>query len=64
MFTPEEMLFMKELGLEYSFGNLTDEQWVKIEDVVATELETKGLDKNYNPNEIGKICESILSKLP
>lgn len=64
MFTQEEIAFMNSLGLDFSFDNLSDDEWVELEDVVATKLETEGLDKNYNPNKIGLMCESILNKLP
>lgn len=63
-FTTEEVSFMKNLGINYDFNNLTDDEWVKLEDIVATKLETEGLNESYEPNEIGLICEEILSKLP
>lgn len=62
-FTNKELAFMESLGLDYDFNNLTDDEWVELEDTVATKLETEGLNELYEPNEIGLICEEILSKL-
>ena len=63
-FTNEEVSFMNNLGINYDFNNLTDDEWVELEDIVATKLETEGLNELYEPNRIGLICEEILSKLP
>ena len=38
--------------------------WGEIEDKVGDELMFEGLDENYEPNQIGRICESILDKIP
>ena len=62
-FTKEEIEFMKSLGLNFDFNNLSDDEWVAIEDTVGDELTLNGLDQYYNPNEIGKMCYRILDKL-
>jgi hypothetical protein len=45
------------------FNNLSDDDYVEIEDVVGTKMVTECLDHNYNPNDKGLICEKILDKL-
>lgn len=64
-FTKEEIEFMKSLGLNFDFNNLSDDEWVEIEDVVGTKYNDDGFDDQYynNPNKIGLMCESILDKL-
>lgn len=64
MFTPQEIAFMRSLGLDFDFGNLSDDEWVQIEDTVGDRLVLAELDKQYNPTPIGKMCEAILDKLP
>lgn len=63
-FTEKQIEFMYSLGLRMDFNNLSDDDWVKIEDTVADYLETKGFDKNYKPTKNGLMCESILNNLP
>lgn len=64
MFTQQEINFMKGLGLDFQFSNLSDNEWIEIEDKVGDQLVLCELDKDYKPTPAGKICESILSKLP
>lgn len=64
MFNKEEISLMQILGLKFDFSNLSDDEWFEIEDRIGDELSTNGLDKDYKPNSIGVVCESILSKLP
>lgn len=64
MFTPAEIAFMRSLGLNFDFDSLSDDEWIQIEDTVADRLEYDGLDEDYNPTPIGKLCEDILYKLP
>ena len=63
MFSEEQIFFMKSLGLELDFENLSDDDWSSIEDVVADKLEVSGFDENYNITPIGTMCESILDLL-
>jgi hypothetical protein len=63
MFDDEELELMKEFGLDMDFNNLSDDDYVEIEDVVGTKMVTKCLDHDYNPNAKGLICERILDKL-
>jgi len=54
---------MKEIGIDVDFDNLSDDDYVLIEETVADEYEIRGLDKNYNPTEFGRMCESILDMM-
>ena len=62
-FSEQQIAFMKEIGIDVDFDKLTDEDMVLIEDKVASELETKGFDEDYEPTETGRMCESILDIL-
>lgn len=66
MFNSEEIALMRSLGLNYDFDNLSenDDYWADIEETVGNYLTLKCLDKDYNPDENGAICESILGKIP
>lgn len=63
MFTEQEIEFMKSLGLDCDFNNLSkdDDYWIDIEDTVADALE---FDTNDNPLPITLVCEAILDKIP
>ena len=63
MFTEQEIEFMKSLGLDCDFNNLSkdDDYWIDIEDTVADALE---FDANDNPIPITLVCEAILDKIP
>ena len=58
-FDEEQIEFMKKIGIDVDFDNLSDDDFVFIEETVANEYEIRGLDKDYNPTETGKMCESI-----
>lgn len=64
--TREEIQFLKGLGVSGDLYHLTNEsdEWIEIEDKAGDELIYEGLDENYEPNQIGQICESILDKIP
>lgn len=66
MLTKQEIEFLKSLDLKLDYKHIDDwdTEWAEVEDRVGDELVMRGLDKNYNPNRIGVICESILDKLP
>lgn len=63
MFTEKEKSFMRECGLNLDFDNLSDDDYVEIEEVIGNKLTLECLDNNYNPNEDGLLCEEILDKL-
>lgn len=62
----EEIRFLEELGVQGDLYHLSQDSpvWGEIEDKVGDELMFEGLDENYEPNQIGRICESILGKIP
>jgi predicted AAA+ superfamily ATPase len=63
MFTEKEISLMRKFGLDLDFDNLSDDDYVHIEDVVARKMVQTCLDEDYNPNEEGLVCEEILDKL-
>jgi len=66
MLTNEQIKFLRSLGLNYDYSKLNEfsDEWADIEERVGDELEYRGLNDNYYPNEIGKMCESILDIIP
>lgn len=66
MLTKEEIAFLKSLGLDFDYEHIEnwDMEWADLEDRVGDELVIRGLDIDYEPNEIGVMCEAILDKLP
>lgn len=52
--TEKQIEFLKSIGIE------PDEDEAVIEEKVGDYLTLNCLDENYNPNEQGLICESIL----
>lgn len=65
MFNNQQIKYMQEqLNLNLDFNNLSDDDWVKIEDIVGTRLQTHGLSKNNSPTKDAIMCDSILSKIP
>lgn len=63
MFSQKQIEFMKNIGLDFDFNALSDDEYIKIAESVANELGYRGFDKNYESTDIGKMCESILDKL-
>lgn len=63
MFNVKQRKFIQSLGLKLDFDKLTDDDLVKIEDVVAKKLQQAGFDASYGITSIGKMCESILDEL-
>lgn len=66
MLTNAQIAFLKDIGLDLDFANLTEDsdEWADIEERVGDELVYRGLNEDYCPNEIGKMCESILDVIP
>ena len=63
MFDKKEIDFMKSIGLNFNFDDLTDDNYLEMEETVGDTMCFKGLDEDYEPNEIGLLCLSILNKL-
>lgn len=66
MFSDEEIALMRSIGLDCDFNNLSEEDdyWADIEEKVGEFLTLKCLDKNYEPDDNGIVCKSILNKIP
>ena len=65
MFSEEEKQFIHDvLKLDFNYDHPSDDDWVLLEDKCAEVLSLSGLDDNYNPTDMGLICESILDKIP
>lgn len=66
MLTDKQIEFLKSLGLDLDYANLNEDsdEWADIEERVGDELEYRGLNNDYYPNEIGRMCESILDIIP
>lgn len=68
-FTDAEIKYMRELGLDYDFNNLSedetsDDAWIDIEDTIANRLIERGFNSNNTCNEEGLLCESLIDKIP
>ncbi len=64
IFTSEEISLMKSIGLGINFSEPSDDDWVRVEEVIGNELMISGFDENYEPNDIGITCENIIDKIP
>ncbi len=62
-FSEEQITFMRSIGLNLDFNNLSDDDWVNIEDTVGDYLTLQCLDEDYKPNDEGMMCYSILDSL-
>lgn len=63
LFAENQIEFMKEIGISINFSNISDDDYVAIEEKVSEYLQKKGFNEDYSPNEDGKMCESILDML-
>ena len=52
--------FMKKIGISFNFSNISDEDYILIEEKVSAYLQKKGFNEDYTPNKDGEMCESIL----
>jgi hypothetical protein len=64
IYSKEQIEYMKSIGLDFDYSNMTDENWCKIENTVGNKLTLECLDENDNPNKEGLFCYSILDLLP
>lgn len=64
MFSNAQIRFMREHGITVDFNKpLSDDDFFKIDDVIADLLQIKGFDSDYEPTAKGTMCESILDTL-
>ena len=59
-FTDKQIEFMREIGIKSNFDNLSDDDYIEIEEKVGDKLQISGFNKNNEITKIGKMCESIL----
>lgn len=64
MFTEKQIAYMRSIGLNIDFEHISGEDWVKIEDMVGNRLMDCGFDDDYEPNQDGLMCESIIDVIP
>ena len=63
-FTEQQHALLRKIGVRTDVeADLTDEQWLEVEDSVSEHLIIHCFDAEYNPNEEGRICEDILGRL-
>ena len=62
-FNNNQIEFMKKIGISINFDNISDDDYVKIEEKVSVHLQKKGYNEDYLPNRDGEMCESILDVL-
>jgi len=63
-FSEAQLKVLKKLGLNYnSTQDLSEDELIDLEERVGDYLTLHCLDEDYEPNEEGKICESILDLL-
>lgn len=59
-----QLEILKKVGVEFQISiPLSDDQLIEIEKKVADYLVRYCLDENYDVNEEGEVCESILDML-
>lgn len=60
LFNEEQLKMFEEVGKFIEGRDYSDDEILELEDLIADRLMDSGFDEDYNPNEKGKICESIL----
>ena len=63
MFSEKQIAFMRSIGLDLDFSNLTDEDYVRIEDVVGGIYTSEVQEYKQGAAEVAFMCESILDTL-
>ena len=64
MFNAKQIEFLVQLGCDFDFNDLSEDELAEIEDIVALKLQTSGFNEAYSTTSIGEMCESILDVLP
>lgn len=64
MFSNKQIDFMKSIGISVDSDNLSDNDFIKIEDAVSEKLQKSGFNKDDKITELGEMCESILDLIP
>lgn len=60
-----QVKLLENLGLPTSFEGLGDDEMIAIEDAVAEEMQTSGINETGDGlNEYGELCRSVIVSLP
>lgn len=62
-FNKNQIELMKNIGISINFDDISDEEYIEIEEKVSDYLQKKGFNGDYSPNKDGEMCESILDML-
>lgn len=61
----EQVSLLSCMGLPTSFDKMTDDELMAVEDVLADEMQTNGLnDAGDGLNEHGVLCRSVIVAMP
>ncbi len=65
-FTQKEIAYMRSLGLDCDFNNLSDDDdyWITIEETLGDHLTFHCADDDGRLSEEGWFCSSLFDKLP
>lgn len=62
-YSEEQREYMRSIGLNLDFDNLSDDDWVNIEETVGDQIGVTGFEEDGEPTEETLMCESILDLL-
>lgn len=62
-YSEEQKEYMRSIGLDLDFDNLSDDDWVTLEDTIADRIGESGFEEDGTPTEETLMCESILDLL-
>lgn len=60
MFNEKQKEFIRSLGFDVDFDNLSDNECVDIEEAVADKLMYAGFEADYEINSLGRMCMDII----
>ena len=61
----EQMTLLSSMGLPTSFDKMADDELMAVEDALADEMQTNGLnDAGDGLNEHGVLCRSVIVAMP
>ncbi|MFD1464647.1 hypothetical protein ACFQ4L_00885 [Lapidilactobacillus mulanensis] len=64
MFSKSQIDFMQSHQFEVHFSKkLSDQDYINIEEKASNLLQTEGFDVNYEPTELGTMCEAIIDSI-
>ena len=64
-FNEKQVALLSSMGLPSSFDQMTDDELIAVEDALADEMMTSGLnDAGDGLSEYGELCRSIIVVMP